>query len=441
MQEVIEKQLTKTQPIEDLFNQIEKDEDTVIGYDKIYYQSTPIKIKNEFDEWIDVAGLIKKKAKIFRITFDDLLEIEAADNHIIFDGIDNCIKVCDLIPGDVIKDIKGHSRTVIDIENTTLVDDVFDLCVNSDTHLYQTANGLIHHNTFEARKMLQEKLGPKGGRWVEEGGAMSSVDLYRYLYENNGKVILFDDLTGPLDDTTSIDILKKALDSNEPRTVSYRKQNISRKKKTTKRDKKILARLISLFREWLKKHKSFAEIAEFEDYEQAVDRFTKYLDESGKSKMDFESDDDEEIELEEDEDLAQEEDLIRMAITKVTKFNPLPPKFDFTGRIIFITNKKYSDINTALISRAQTVNVDFTPEQALQRVRSKIDVWLKEVPKKTKLDVLEYLLELSKTGLFKGKLDFRTVGDAVATWLCEGVPLRERKQWIYFSIKEANANR
>lgn len=439
MQAILNDQQVQTLEIENLFEVIQQDENVVIEFDKIYYQKTPIQVKDENGEWIDVVGLIKKQSPIYRVTLDTGIEFEAADKHLIFVG-DRCEFVQDLKRGDEIIDGGGNKHYVIDVESTEKIEPVYDLSVNSETHLYQTANGLIHHNTFEARAMLKKHLGPKGNKWVEEGGAMSSVSLYRYLYENNGKVILFDDLTGPLDDPASIDVLKKALDSNEPRTVSYNKQNVNRKKKTTKRDKKILSRLIDLFKKWLEKHKSYAKIEEFDDYEEAVEKFTKSLEASPENKMGFETDDGDE-DMDEDEELALEEDMIRMAISRVTKFNPLPPSFDFTGRIIFVTNKKYSDIDSALKSRAQTVNVDFTPEQALQRVRSKIDVWLTEVPKKTKMEVLEYMLSLSKSGLFSGKLDFRTVGDAVATWLCDGVPLKERKQWIYFSIKEANSTR
>lgn len=200
--------------------------------------------------------------------------------------------------------------------------------------------------TFNSRLVLTQELGPKGGKWVEKGGSMSAVALYSYLYRQNGKVILFDDLTGPLDDKESMDILKKALDSNEPRTVSYDKMNIGK--------------------------------GDLED---------------------------------------------------------LPAEFDFTGRIIFVTNKKFNDINSAIKSRSKTVNVDLSAEQVVDLVQSKLKTFLPEVPFDVKQGVLDYLLEMSQKGVFKGKLDFRKVEDAVATWLCKGVSLQERKQWIYFSLK------
>jgi hypothetical protein len=202
--------------------------------------------------------------------------------------------------------------------------------------------------TFNSRSILSEVLGSKGGKWVEKGGSMSAIGLYSYLYRNNGKVILFDDLTGPLDDKESLDILKKALDSNEPRTVSYNKMNIGK--------------------------------GDLED---------------------------------------------------------LPEEFDFTGRIIFVTNKKFNEINSAVKSRAKTVNVDLSGEQTIDLVQSKLKTFMPNVPTNIKQDVLDYLLEMVQSGVFKGKLNFRVVEDAVATWLCTGVSMAERKQWIYFSLKSA----
>ena len=45
--------------------------------------------------------------------------------------------------------------------------------------------------------------------------------LYNTLYDNNGKLIIFDDCDSVLDDKTSKNILKSALDSYEERTISW----------------------------------------------------------------------------------------------------------------------------------------------------------------------------------------------------------------------------
>jgi len=334
--------------IKDLFEEIATKENVIFEENKIYYQKTPIKIQNEKNEWIQVDGLMIKTAKIFKVIFDSGIEFEAADEHLICtDGV-NCKFIKDLIPGDLIIDGGKNIHKVLFIEDTGRIETVYDLSVASDTYLYQTADGLIHHNTFEARKILKAHLGAEGDKWVEEGGAMSSVSLYQYLFENNGKIILLDDLTGPLDDKQSIDILKKALDSNEPRKVSYKKMNI------------------------------------------------------GKGELEG-----------------------------------IPNEFVFTGKVIFITNKSFYDIPGPIRSRCQTVNVDFTPAQTLDRVRSKLKVFEPDVPMKIKEDIMEFLSGLIDSGVYKGKLDFRKVSDAIATWLCTGVPLEERKKWIYFALKTA----
>lgn len=46
----------------------------------------------------------------------------------------------------------------------------------------------------------------------------------------------------------------------------------------------------------------------------------------------------------------------------------LPDEFDFTGRIIFITNKDLKDLDKALISRSFTIDMSLTPEQKVERM-------------------------------------------------------------------------
>jgi hypothetical protein len=46
-----------------------------------------------------------------------------------------------------------------------------------------------------------------------------------------------------------------------------------------------------------------------------------------------------------------------------------PSSFDFTGRVIFISNLKKEEFDTAILSRSAKINMDLTPAQILQRMR------------------------------------------------------------------------
>jgi hypothetical protein len=56
----------------------------------------------------------------------------------------------------------------------------------------------------------------KGEDYIKVGGHISSLRLFKLLYENrSGKIILLDDLDGMASDKTSLGILKQALDTND----------------------------------------------------------------------------------------------------------------------------------------------------------------------------------------------------------------------------------
>jgi hypothetical protein len=52
-------------------------------------------------------------------------------------------------------------------------------------------------------------------------GYSTARALYNTLYDNNGKLIIFDDCDSVLEDKIAINILKSALDSYDKRTISW----------------------------------------------------------------------------------------------------------------------------------------------------------------------------------------------------------------------------
>ena len=73
------------------------------------------------------------------------------------------------------------------------------------------------------------------------------------------------------------------------------------------------------------------------------------------------------------------------------KDQPLPSRFEFTGRIIMITNK--TRIDTALMSRTQTVAINFTPEEFERNIGAMLEFISPEVPAPVKKEVFQYLTE------------------------------------------------
>jgi len=143
--------------IGELFEAVSELENINFIHDEEMFQKSEIEIQDENKKWISVKGLITKQDLIRELTFDNNSIIRVANKHKMFDGVEN-IMSNELDIGH--KFIKTDGTEVVVTSNilTDEMETVFDMEVDSETHLYQTADGLIHHNTELARQ-LSEQLG------------------------------------------------------------------------------------------------------------------------------------------------------------------------------------------------------------------------------------------------------------------------------------------
>lgn len=130
-------------------------------------------------------------------------------------------------------------------------------------------------------------------------GYSTARGLYNTLYDNNGKLIIFDDCDSVLEDKVAINILKSALDSYERRTISW--------------------------------------------------------------------------------------------MAKMNKSDEYPQQFDFTGRIIFISNKSKEKIDEAIRTRSLTVDLTMTPDDKIERMGSILGSILPEYSIEIKKQALDFL--------------------------------------------------
>ena len=130
-------------------------------------------------------------------------------------------------------------------------------------------------------------------------GYSTARGLYNTLYDNNGKLIVFDDCDSVLEDRVALNILKSALDSYEKRTISWS--------------------------------------------------------------------------------------------ARMNKADVYPQSFDFTGRIIFISNKDKSKIDGAILSRSLTVDLSMTPDEKIERMEYILPNILPDYELEVKKDALKFL--------------------------------------------------
>ena len=141
----------------------------------------------------------------------------------------------------------------------------------------------------------------QSNEWVSFKGYSTPRGLYNTLFDNNGKLIIFDDCDSVLEDKVALNILKSALDSYETRQISW--------------------------------------------------------------------------------------------MAKMNRNDEYPQHFNFTGRIIFISNKDKSKIDGAILSRSLVVDLSMTPDEKIQRMNYILEDILPEFDMATKTDALQFLYD------------------------------------------------
>ena len=144
-------------------------------------------------------------------------------------------------------------------------------------------------------------------------GYSTARGLYNSLYDNNGKVIVFDDCDSVLEDKVAINILKSALDSYDEREITW--------------------------------------------------------------------------------------------LSKMNKSEEYPNKFKFNGRIIFISNKKKSSLDQAVLSRSLVVDLSMSADDKIERMRHILAAILPEYSIGVKQQALDFLEEVKN----KAELNIRTL--------------------------------
>lgn len=131
---------------ENLFRLIAEEEGVTFENDVEHFQTTPLQIKDEYDQWVSINGLIKKVSPVVRVHFGDF-HLDCARTHLIRLQRRSFTYAKNLNVGDIVVAYDGTPHTVTDIGILGEMD-VFDIEVNTDQHLYQCARGFIHHNTL-----------------------------------------------------------------------------------------------------------------------------------------------------------------------------------------------------------------------------------------------------------------------------------------------------
>ncbi|MDD5150605.1 MAG: terminase family protein [Flavobacterium sp.] len=108
------------------------------------------------DGWKDILKIFKTiEYEIFEIQLSDGKQLKCADEHIVINENNEQVFIKDLIVGDNIKVKEGISQ-VISIKQTGTYEQMYDIEIDSDEHVYYGDNILNHNTTTTAAYILYE---------------------------------------------------------------------------------------------------------------------------------------------------------------------------------------------------------------------------------------------------------------------------------------------
>jgi hypothetical protein len=211
----------------------------------------------------------------------------------------------------------------------------------------------------------------KGEDYQKLSGKASPIKIYEtlFMYRKSGLVI-FDDLDSMWGNEDATNILKAALDTSPVREISWvSNQTINVSKMSHDRREELYTQ---------------------------IDR-----DLNGETAKAPPPEDEED-----DEDLTPRQLRAKeKAAAKATSMSPdkikFPSSFEFTGRVIFISNLKKSEFDTAILSRSAKIDMTMTPEQILIRMRSILPtLGGTDVSIERKEELLDALIKQHAEGVF-----------------------------------------
>lgn len=194
-------------------------------------------------------------------------------------------------------------------------------------------------------------------------GDITTAGLYQLLFERHNQFIVFDDCDSVMGDSNSINILKSALDS-------YPEREVSRPLRTSFSTKGM-------------------------DMEDIVANYRGDIS-MAKNKHLFD----------------------------IRNQDKMPKTFIFTGRVIFISNLKTSELDANLITRASAhIDVDLTHQEILNRMREVMSNMKTKLPDSDKEEVLELLDYLTINFETRHPLSIRALVNALNTRLSNDRPI------------------
>jgi hypothetical protein len=251
-------------------------------------------------------------------------------------------------------------------------------------------------------------LGLTAGKdYVVKKGRVTTISMYRTLIEQINGLTIFDDCDSVFDDSSGgVNMLKGALDTDPVREISNDVRGAVNTAVLSPEQRYGYCEAVSRA---LRNEQTPEDMENFKNFFEHTGAMPKLMKKLGRQEKD------------EDGNVLVDNDSLDDVILDHVK-TALPNKIDYRGRIIFISNLTPDEIDSAIISRAFTQNMDFRSDEMLDyidKVKEHIDA---SITDEEKQEVMDYIRELWKTGKLKSPVNFRLVQQAF--------DLRLTSQWM-----------
>ena len=246
--------------------------------------------------------------------------------------------------------------------------------------------------TFTVMQTIKEEGLQEGTDYVVKKGRITDTAMYRTLIEQIDGLVIFDDCDSVVESKNGVNMLKGALDTDPVREISYDVQNATNTAvMTAEQREEFVNRVSRIFRG--------------EPLPSDMEAFSVYLNKAKKKKKS--GDDEEEADDYEDDESDYEADLHALQQYFSRR---MPNKIDFKGRIIFISNMEDSEWDSAILTRAFHVNMNFSDAEMLDYIDNiKQHIKTPNLTEEEKQEVMDYLRELWSTGNLRRPVNFRLI--------------------------------
>ncbi len=255
--------------------------------------------------------------------------------------------------------------------------------------------------TFRVMQVIKDAGLKAGVDYVSKKGKVTAKSMYRLFVENIDGLLIFDDCDSVMDDPNGVNMLKGALDTDPIRTVDYDVQGTYNTGNMSFEDREEFVSRMSAI---LKGQANIDDI-EFMERKAGISYTAASSDDSLPDWYKKES---------------QRETLSAERLQKVESWcrSNLPNKIDFKGRIIFISNMKATEWDSAILTRAFHQNMDFSDIEMLDYIESiKDHIKTPKLSKEDKQKVIDYIRELWTSGKINRPINFRLIQQAFDLYL------------------------